>query len=63
MLTHSMWLHMLHMSQHIEGSLPLASFLHILGSRDISKMILQKLRWDSCNNLLYLIAPYANIPR
>ena len=41
MLTHVMWLHMLHMSQHIEGSLPLASFLHILGSRDISKMILQ----------------------
>ena len=27
---HSMWLHMLHMSKHIEGSLPMTSFSHIL---------------------------------
>ena len=30
MLTHSMWLHMLHMSKDIERSLSLTSLLHIL---------------------------------
>ena len=30
MLTHSMWLDMLHMPQDIEGSLSLTSFLHNL---------------------------------